>query len=119
MSRSTRFKLSSIMEPEAQEQPTPEAVTASRENVITLQQPPAPAEPAEDSVRHGYRATLYLPREAQYKLHEIALAKRRKPHDVLMEVIAEMFAANNAGDVATQIRARLEKQPTRGRHVTT
>lgn len=76
-------------------------VTPSRDNVITLQQP----EPVvKEGVRHGYRTTLYLPREAQYKLREIALMKRCKPHDVLIEAMADLFARYNAGDLAERLR---------------
>lgn len=76
-------------------------VTPSRDNVITLQTPePTPKE----GVRHGYRTTLYLPREAQYKLREIALMKRCKPHDVLVEAMADLFARYNAGDLADRLR---------------
>ena len=76
-------------------------VTPSRDNVITLQQPEAVV---KEGVRHGYRTTLYLPREAQYKLREIALMKRCKPHDVLIEAMADLFARYNAGDLAERLR---------------
>jgi hypothetical protein len=87
-----------------------DVITPSRDNVITLPaEPEAPAPKAPPSrkaegVRHGYRATLYLPREAQYKIREIALMKRCKPHDVLVEAVAEMFEKYNAADLADELR---------------
>src|ERR1035437_164647 len=77
-----------------------DAITRSRDDVIT---PPA-SPPRHAGVRHGYRTSLYLPREAQFKLREIALMKRCKPHDLLVEAVAELFERYNAGSLAAQIR---------------
>lgn len=87
-----------------------DAITSSRDSVVTLRtivDAPAQQEAAPrrvGGVRHGYRASLYLPRDAQYKIREIALMKRCKPHDVLIEAMAEMFEKYNAIELAAQIR---------------
>jgi hypothetical protein len=81
------------------------AVTPSRDSVTTLSNEPAMAPPRkEGGVRHGYRTTLYLPREAQFKIREIALMKRCKPHDVLIEAMADLFERYNAGGLAEELR---------------
>ena len=104
MSRPKRGLVSEALEAEEG------AITPSRDNVIALPAEPEATTPiaAEPrpggSVRHGYRTSLYLPREAQYKIREIALMKRCKPHDVLIEAMAEMFEKYNATELASQIR---------------
>ena len=106
MSRTKRTLVSDAL---AAEDDSP--VTLSRDNVIALQNDESSAQPVPTTapakaggVRHGYRTSLYLPREAQYKIREIALMKRCKPHDILVEAMAEMFEKYNATDLATQIR---------------
>ena len=80
-------------------------ITVSRESVMAPADP-GPVDPARlaGGVRHGYRATLYLPREAQFKICEIALMKRCKPHDVLIEAMADLFERYNAGALARELR---------------
>jgi hypothetical protein len=81
-------------------------ITPSRDSVIALHEKPAVGLTRKaGSVRHGYRTTLYLPREAQFKIREIALMKRCKPHDVLIEAMAELFERYNAGALAEELRA--------------
>lgn len=81
-------------------------ITSSRDDVIALHEERA-AGPIRKAggVRHGYRTTLYLPREAQFKIREIALMKRCKPHDVLIEAMADLFERYNAGALAEELRA--------------
>jgi hypothetical protein len=98
----------------------PAAVTSpalSRDNVVTL-----PAEPNEakitpkrrspgDHTRHTYHASLYLPDEAQFALREIALTMRRpKPHDVMLEAMAELFEKYNKGELAEECRRRMSSR---------
>lgn len=91
-------------------------VTPSRDNVITLATepsaaPPAAAKRAKGGTRHSYHASLYLPAEAAFALREIALAKRyKKPHTVLLEAMAELFALNNKSDLAAEIRERMARE---------
>jgi len=94
-----------VSEALAAEEATNPDITLSRDSVIPLREEPA-AEPARKvgGVRHGYRTTLYLPREAQFKIREIALMKRCKPHDVLIEAMADLFERYNAGRLADELR---------------
>ncbi|MCI4680393.1 hypothetical protein K9U33_17325 [Rhodoblastus acidophilus] len=81
-------------------------ITSSRDSVIGLHEKPAAGLTRKaGSVRHGYRTTLYLPREAQFKIREIALMKRCKPHDVLIEAMADLFERYNAGTLAEELRS--------------
>ncbi len=58
--------------------------------------------------RNSYHASLYLPEEAQFALREIALTMRRaKPHDVMLEAMAEMFEKYNKGQLARECRSRI------------
>jgi len=93
----------------AEEATTRPEVTPSRDGVIALPKESAP-EPARrgGGVRHGYRTTLYLPREAQFKIREIALMKRCKPHDVLIEAMADLFERYNASSLAEELRTSRE-----------
>ena len=95
-----------VSEALAVEEPGLEApITLSRDSVIMpsseLEQP---ASRKPGGVRHGYRTTLYLPREAQFKIREIAMMKRCKPHDVLIEAMADLFERYNAGALAEELR---------------
>ena len=94
-------------------------VTSSRDNVIALQ-PDAPTSettaplpeptqpPRKSGIRHSYHASLYLPEEAQFALREIALAHRKpKPHDVLLEAVADLFERNGKLALAKACRDRI------------
>jgi hypothetical protein len=93
------------------------AVTPSRRHVITLQsEPPIHEAPQPkrrspgDRVRNGYHASLYLPDEAQFALREIALMLRKpKPHDVMLEAMADLFERYNKGDLAAECRRRASR----------
>lgn len=101
----------------------PVAVTPSRDNVVTLQTPetsteeaPEPSRAAPrgtprskgDRVRSSYHASLYLPEAAQFALREIALAHRKaKPHDVMLEAMAELFEKNGKLALAKECRGRI------------
>ena len=94
-----------VSEALAAEEIPSDAITSSRDDVIKVREYPA-AEPHRKAggVRHGYRTTLYLPREAQFKIREIALMKRCKPHDVLIEAMADLFDRYNASSLADELR---------------
>ena len=113
-------------------------VTSSRDDVITstLEEPPAspPAkagseppskaptkapkagpvaapEAPKELRRKTYHASLYLPEEAQFALREIALTMRRaKPHDVMLEAMAELFEKYNKGALARECRSRITQK---------
>ena len=113
-------------------------VTSSRDDVITstVEDPPAlpPAEAASELPpkaptktpkpepaaapeapkelrRNTYHASLYLPEEAQFALREIALTMRRaKPHDVMLEAMAELFEKYNKGALARECRSRITQK---------
>lgn len=92
-------------------------VTPSRDNVIALPSEAPAAEPprakrrsAGDKVRNSYHASLYLPDEAQFALREIALMLRKaKPHDVMLEAMADMFERYNKQDLAAECRRRASR----------
>jgi hypothetical protein len=90
-----------------------EPITPSRDNVITPQSEPASVSPParrRGGVRHSYHASLYLPNEAQFALREIALMMRYpKPHDVMLEAMADLFDRYNKGELATEIRRRMSR----------
>lgn len=61
-------------------------------------------------IRHSYHTSLYLPEEAQFALREIALAMRYpKPHDVMLEAMADLFERYNKRELAEKIRARMSR----------
>lgn len=61
-----------------------------------------------DRIRHSYHASLYLPEEAQFALREIALVTRRpKPHDVMLEALADLFERYNKRELADECRRRI------------
>lgn len=61
-----------------------------------------------DQTRHSYHASLYLPEEAQFALREIALVNRRlKPHDVMLEAMADLFERYNKRELAEECRRRI------------
>lgn len=61
-----------------------------------------------DQTRHSYHASLYLPEEAQFALREIALVTRRpKPHDVMLEAMADLFERYNKSELAAECRRRI------------
>lgn len=61
-----------------------------------------------DRTRHSYHASLYLPEEAQFALREIALVNRRtKPHDVMLEAMADLFERYNKRELAEECRRRI------------
>jgi hypothetical protein len=63
-----------------------------------------------DRVRNGYHASLYLPDEAQFALREIALMLRKpKPHDVMLEAMADLFERYNKADLAAECRRRASR----------
>lgn len=88
------------------------SVTPSRDNVF-----PAAVETGRggarrrspgDQTRHSYHASLYLPEEAQFALREIALVTRRpKPHDVMLEAMADLFERYNKSELAAECRRRI------------
>ena len=92
-------------------------ITSSRDDVITLQpESRTPATPQikrrspGDRVRNGYHASLYLPDEAQFALREIALMLRKpKPHDVMLEAMADLFERYNKADLAAECRRRASR----------
>ncbi len=92
--------------------------TSSRDDAITPSQESVTAPQREDAmpvrrgrgVRHGYHASLYLPDEAQFALREIALQMRKvKPHDVMLEAIADLFERYNKAELAAECRARMSR----------
>lgn len=108
-------------------------VALSRDSLVTLPEPVSDSPPARgekpvrlvspakeqgprrrspnDNARHSYHASLYLPEEAQFALREIALTMRRaKPHDVMLEAMAELFEKYNKGSVAKACRARITQR---------
>lgn len=75
--------------------------TTSRDNVTEL-----PTR-SKQGVRHNsYRLGIYLPKEAEYPLKEIALAQRCKIHDLVTEAVAQILERNNAAEVAKLVRSR-------------
>ena len=78
--------------------------------------PPAPAlraqsKPASLGRRDDYHASIYLPREASFALREIQLALRYpKPHDVMLEAMAELFERYNKRQLAQECRSRMTKR---------
>ncbi len=90
-------------------------ITPSRDNVIALQAEPQPEPQAQPTrkrggIRHSYHASLYLPDEAQFALREIALMMRYpKPHDVMLEAMAELFEKYNKGELAAECRRRMSR----------
>ena len=110
MSKPKRRLVSEALASEAAEAP----ITLSRGHVMAPANPEPVGEPPRlaGGVRHGYRATLYLPREAQFKIREIALMKRCKPHDVLIEAMADLFERYNAGALARELRESRESVRT-------
>lgn len=97
----------------AEEADTNLETTSSRDSVIALHEKLAVGLTRKaTSVRHGYRTTLYLPREAQFKIREIALMKRCKPHDVLIEAMADLFERYNAGILAEELRVSRDNEIT-------
>lgn len=92
-------------------------ITPSRDNVIALQTeqlapPSQSAAPRRKpgGVRGSYHASLYLPDEAQFAMREIALAMRyAKPHDVMLEAMAELFEKYNKAELAAEVRARMSR----------
>lgn len=61
-----------------------------------------------DQIRHSYHASLYLPEEAQFALREIALVNRcLKPHDVMLEAMADLFDRYNKRELADECRRRI------------
>jgi len=101
--------------------PQPAAVvTLSRDDVVTPSEPSVPETTPEatlmrrrspgDRVRNGYHASLYLPDEAQFALREIALMLRKpKPHDVMLEAMADLFERYNKGELAAECRRRASR----------
>jgi hypothetical protein len=90
-------------------------ITPSRDDVITPQVEPEPEFQAQPTrkrggIRHSYHASLYLPDEAQFALREIALMMRYpKPHDVMLEAMAELFERYNKGELAAECRRRMSR----------
>ena len=89
----------------AEETAVSQEITLSRDSVTKLHEGASAPIRKAGGVRHGYRTTLYLPREAQFKIREIALMKRCKPHDMLIEAMADLFERYNAGALAEELRA--------------
>jgi|tagenome__1003787_1003787.scaffolds.fasta_scaffold19678976_2 hypothetical protein len=84
-------------------------LTPSRDGVTTLQ-PEAPPQKKRSGIRHSYHASLYLPDEAQFALREIALMMRYpKPHDVMLEAMAELFEKYNKSELAAECRHRMSR----------
>ena len=79
--------------------------------VIRARSPKVSAKEPPELRRHSYHASLYLPVEAQFALREIALTMRRaKPHDVMLEAMAELFEKYNKGKLAKECRARIGRK---------
>ena len=85
-------------------------VTPSRDDVTTLQ-PEAQPQRKRSGIRHSYHASLYLPDDAQFALREIALMMRYpKPHDVMLEAMAELFEKYNKSELAAECRRRMSRE---------
>lgn len=95
-------------------------ITVSDEVVPPPSQDRSPAPRAEDvipppvrkrgGIRHSYHTSLYLPEEAQFALREIALAMRYpKPHDVMLEAMADLFERYNKSELAAKVRGRMSR----------
>lgn len=89
----------------------PIAVTVSRDSAASAEtasaEGPRRRSPG-DHTRHSYHASLYLPEEAQFALREIALVTRRpKPHDVMLEAMADLFERYNKSELAAECRRRI------------
>jgi hypothetical protein len=116
MSKVKRRSLADHIDPPPTSQPAA-VVTPSRDDVVTASEPSVPeATPLTrrrspgDRVRNGYHASLYLPDEAQFALREIALMLRKpKPHDVMLEAMADLFERYNKGELAAECRRRASR----------
>lgn len=93
--------------------PVDNFVTPSRDKAIETTVTRATVETSRrrspgDQTRHSYHASLYLPEEAQFALREIALVTRRpKPHDVMLEAMADLFERYNKSELAAECRRRM------------
>ncbi len=114
MSKPKRRLVSEVLE--AADDPV---ITPSRDDVITSRIEPQPELQAQPTrkrggIRHSYHASLYLPDEAQFALREIALMMRYpKPHDVMLEAMAELFDKYNKAELAAECRRRMSRDDVR------
>lgn len=91
-----------------------DAITASAESVTASRREEVTPTRRRGGVRHGYHASLYLPDEAQFALREIALQMRKvKPHDVMLEAMADLFERYNKAELASECRARMSRDSVR------